>query len=157
MAESYNDTGLIKSNLKAGDPVSKVKISWFEQVENALNNLKVILVEGLTASKFIKDESGMGWQIALPAGGDTGYNLVVCTDVDSGGDGYHQFTACGLDGVVIVGGTVYENCRLIGDWTVGTWLPVEYGLSSGETPTYGKLYIISDTYAVEVLGSYYMD
>ena len=157
MTKYYNQTGTINCKLKKGDPVTKIRISWFRKVESALNNLKLILVKDLSASKFLKDPDCKDWQIVMPFNTAAGHTLVVCTDVDSGGDGYHQFTACGLDGVVIEGGTVYENCRLIGDWVVGTWLPVEYGLSSGETPTYGKLYIISDTYAVEVLGSYYMD
>ena len=152
-----NQKGMIHFGLNAGDPISKIKASTLRKVEDALNNLSVEMRDDVTEVSFIKDAACKAWKIQLPSTSGSAYNLVVCTSVDSGGDGYHQFSQCGLDGVVTVDGSVYEDCWLIGDWTRGTWLPVEYGLSSGETPTYGKLYVIGETNAVEMLGSFYMD
>ena len=153
----YNQKGKLKCNFKAGEPITKVGASWFNKVANALNNLRVRTISGQINSVFVKGESCKDWCINIPAGGGTAMTLAVCTGVDTGGNGFHEFTACGLDGVVLVGGTVFSDCWLMGDWVRGTWLPVEYGLSSGEKPTYGEVFNSGGTNVVRILGSYYLD
>jgi len=149
---NYNHHGDLPELLKGKGIYRKAK-SLLMKIARILNRIEVRWHEGSSDDTFF-NKSGDKWLLELP--GPTQFKLVVCTGFDSGGDGYHQFSECGLDGVVKVDGSVYENCWLIGDWIRGQWEAVEYGLSSGEMPTYGKLYIIDGVNAVEILGSYFM-
>ena len=152
---NYNHHGDLPELLKGKGIYRKAK-SLLMKIARILNRIEVRWHEGSSDGDIFFNKSGDKWLLELPKM-SAQFKLVVCTGADAGGDGYHEFTECGLDGAPIVDGTVYSDCWLLGDWTRGEWLPIEYGLSSGDTPTYGKLYVIGETNAIEILGSFYME
>ena len=151
---NYNHHGDLPELLKGKGIYRKAK-SLLMKIARILNRIEVRWHEGNSDDTFF-DKSGDEWLLELPRPTSV-HNFVVCTGADAGGDGYHEFTECNLAGNSVEDGTIYSDCWLIGDWTRGEWLPIEYGLSSGEEPTYGLLYNINGFNAVQVLGNFYID
>ncbi len=77
---------------------------------------------------------------------------VICTAVDTPSDGLHTFAECDLTGTAISDGVSFASCKLLGDWTAGTWLPS----ATAGSQTRGLLFNFQNTNIVMVLGGYYM-
>jgi hypothetical protein len=144
-------TERIFRDVQKGHHVSAVE--WNER-SRELNKLRTI--QGAKGSGIVVEHRA-GGIIIKNTNASLAYTLVVCTGVDEPEDGLHEFSEIDLNGDVLSGGKVFTSCRLLGDWTQGTWLPVLAGLSSGETPTYGEAFVLNGVNVVKVLGSYYME
>lgn len=111
-----------------------------------IKGLNGILVSGNSGGMVI-DGSGIS-SLAM--------TLCKCTSVDDPEDGLHTFEEIGLDGLFIEGGKQFTNCRLLGDWTQGTWLP-----ATDDAPYYdgteAMVFTYKGTNVAWVIGSFWMD
>ena len=119
-----------------------------------MNRLRTI--QGIEHSGTIINSSPAG--VFAQSAGSSGISMTLCrcTVADYPSDGLHTFAEIDLDGLLIDGGKEFTNCRLLGDWTQGTWLP-----ATDEAPYYdgteAMVFSYNGTNVAWVIGSFYME